>query len=120
MSMRAFAGTFFAILALFDASAFAHAELASANPPANSVVKVVPTENSIPFTEAVKAKFSSMEVLDPKNNRLEQGKPQAMPNDAKTLLVPIKPLAAGTYKVIWHAVSSDDSHKTKGAYEFSV
>ena len=120
MSLRAFTGAFLATLMLSSASAFAHAELASANPPVDAIVKVAPTEISITFTEAVEAKFSSIEVLDAKNNRLEQGKPQTMPNDAKTLHIPVKPLTAGTYKVMWHAVSSDDSHKTKGEYKFTV
>ena len=29
------------------------------------------------------------------------------------------PLAAGTYKVEWHAVSTD-THKTQGSYSFTV
>jgi len=120
MSIRSFAVTVAAGLMLFPASAFAHAELASANPPANGTVQVVPKEISITFSEAVEAKFSTIEVLDNKNQRLEEGKAQPAPNDPKTLRVMLKPLPAGTYKVIWHAVSSDDSHKTKGSYEFTV
>jgi methionine-rich copper-binding protein CopC len=31
----------------------------------------------------------------------------------------VKPLAAGTYKVIWHATDAD-THKTQGSYRFTV
>jgi len=107
-------------LALSNVTAFAHAELASANPPANGTVKAAPTEVSITFTEEVEPKFSNIEVLNDKNQRVEQGKAQTLPNDAKTLHIAVKPLTAGIYKVIWQAVSSDDSHKTKGTYEFTI
>jgi methionine-rich copper-binding protein CopC len=120
MSMRAFAVAFAAALLLFPASAFAHAELVSANPPVNGTVQAAPKEISITFSEAVEAKFSTIEVLDDKAQRFEEGKPEAAPNDPKTLRVMVKELRAGTYRVNWHVVSSDDSHKTKGTYEFTV
>jgi len=120
MSIRAFAVAFSTALMLSYANAFAHAELVSANPPANGTVQAAPNEISITFSEAVEEKFSTIEVLDDKAQRLDQGKPQTAPDDPKTLRVMVKPLRAGTYKVIWHAVSSDDSHKTKGTYEFTV
>jgi methionine-rich copper-binding protein CopC len=34
-------------------------------------------------------------------------------------VTPAAPLAAGTYKVEWHAVSVD-THKSEGAYRFKV
>jgi len=120
MSIRAFAVAFAAALMLSHANAFAHAELVSANPPANGTVQAPPEEISLTFSEAVERKFSTVEVLDSKNQRFEEGKPQPVPNDPKTLRVTVKPLRAGTYKVIWHAVSSDDSHKTNGSYEFTI
>jgi len=120
MSMRGFAVAFAAALLLFPASAFAHAELVSANPPVNGTVQAAPKEISITFSEAVEAKFSTIEVLDERAQRLDQGKPEAAPNDPKTLRVMVKALRAGTYRVNWHVVSSDDSHKTKGTYEFTV
>ena len=120
MSMRAFAVAFATTMMLSHAHAFAHAELVSANPPANGTVQTAPKEISITFSEAVEAKFSTIEVLDDKAQRLDQGKPEAAPNDPKTLRVMVKELRAGTYRVNWHVVSSDDSHKTKGTYEFTV
>jgi len=102
------------------APAFAHANLASSDPAAGATVQTAPTEISITFTEEVTPKFSSIEVLDPAGKRVDQGAAQTAPNDAKILSVAVKPLTAGTYKVIWHATAADDSHKTKGDYQFIV
>jgi methionine-rich copper-binding protein CopC len=35
------------------------------------------------------------------------------------LAVPVKPLAAGVYTVLWHATSVD-THKTEGHFTFTV
>ena len=101
-------------------SALAHADLASADPAAGATVKTAPTEVSITFTEEVEPKFSSIQVLDAGGKRVEEGAAHTAPDNEKLLSVGLKPLAPGTYKVIWHATAADDSHKTKGSYEFTV
>jgi methionine-rich copper-binding protein CopC len=48
------------------------------------------------------------------------GKPATDPANKKQLLVPVQEqLPPGDYKVEWHAVS-DDTHRVKGNYSFSV
>ncbi len=101
-------------------SALAHADLASADPAAGATVKSAPTEVSITFTEEVEPKFSSIQVLDAGGKRVDDGKAHTAPSNEKLLSIGLEPLAPGTYKVIWHAMSADDSHKTKGSYEFTV
>ena len=113
--------TLVAALALAGAgAALAHADLASADPAAGATVKTAPTTISITFTEEVEPKFSSIEVQDAKGTRVDAGKAETAPDNAKLLSVGLKPLAPGTYKVIWHATATDDSHKTKGDYAFTV
>jgi methionine-rich copper-binding protein CopC len=101
-------------------AALAHADLASADPAAGATVKTAPTAIAITFTEEVEPKFSSIEVQDAKGTRFDDGKAATAPDNAKLLSVKLKPLVAGTYKVIWHATAADDSHKTKGTYAFTV
>jgi len=101
-------------------SALAHADLASAEPAAGASVKTAPATLSITFTEEVEPKFSSIEVLDASGKRFDDGKAQTAPDNEKLLSIGLKPLTPGTYKVIWHATAADDSHKTKGSYEFTV
>jgi len=102
------------------AAALAHADLASADPASGATVKPAPTAISITFTEEVEPKFSTIEVQDAKGKRFDDGKATTAPDNAKLLSVKLKPLAPGTYKVIWHATAADDSHKTKGSYAFTV
>ena len=110
-----------AVLSLAGAGkALAHADLASADPAAGTTVKTAPTEVSIAFTEEVEPKFSSIEVLDAGGKRVDDGKAHTAPDNEKLLSVGLKPLAPGTYKVIWHAEAAEDSHKTKGNYVFTV
>jgi methionine-rich copper-binding protein CopC len=105
-----------AVLSLAGAgSALAHADLASADPAAGATVKTAPTEISITFTEEVEPKFSTIQVLDGGGKRVDDGKAHTAPDNAKLLSVGLKPLAPGTYKVMWHAMAADDSHKTKGS-----
>ena len=110
-----------AILSLAGAgTALAHADLASTDPAAGATVKTAPTEISITFTEEVEPKFSSIQVLDAGDRRVDDGAAHSAPDNEKLLSIGLKPLAPGTYKVIWHATAADDSHKTKGSYEFTV
>lgn len=108
-----------ALLSLAAASpALAHSELASAAPAVNSTVPQAPSEVSITFTEEIEPRFSSIHVLDPNGHRVDQGAAHAAANDAKLLVVSLKQLSPGTYKVQWQATSVD-SHKTKGSFQFT-
>src|SRR5437867_1608406 len=110
-----------AVLSLAGAgTALAHADLVSADPAAGVAVKTAPTEISITFTEEVEPKFSTIQVLDAAGQRVDDGKVHTATDNTKLLSIRLKPLAPGTYRVIWHATAADDSHKTKGSYEFTV
>lgn len=110
-----------AVLSLAGAgTALAHVDLASADPAAGATVKTAPTEIAITFTEEVEPKFSGIQVLDADGRRADEGAAHSAPDNEKLLSIGLKPLAPGAYKVIWHAMSADDSHKTKGSYEFTV
>jgi copper resistance protein C len=98
--------------------AFAHADLATSNPSAGSTVKTAPMEISITFSEEVEPRFSGIEVQDAEGQRVDQGEAHSAGDHAKVLNVGLKPLAPGTYKVIWHNTSVD-SHKEKGSFEFT-
>jgi len=100
-------------------AAFAHANLASAVPAAGATVQTAPTEVAITFTEEVAPKFSGIQVLDAKGTRVDAGESRTAPDNAKLLSVGLKTLSPGVYKVLWHAMSADDSHKTKGSFTFT-
>ncbi|VVN99678.1 copper homeostasis periplasmic binding protein CopC [Pseudomonas fluorescens] len=104
---------------LFAASSvLAHAHLKSQTPAADSTVSA-PTELRLVFSEGVEATFTKVSISKdgaqvPVKSLTTEG------SDKKTLVVtPAAPLAAGAYKVEWHAVSVD-THKSEGAYSFKV
>jgi periplasmic copper chaperone A len=104
---------------LIGQAAFAHAQLRSASPSADSTITLVPKEVTITFSEAVEPKFSTIEVTGSGGQRLDQGEPRLVGGDGKQLGVALAALPAGTYTVTWHATSVD-THKTDGTYQFSV
>jgi methionine-rich copper-binding protein CopC len=109
------------IVACLSASAaFAHAELQSAEPAAGSAVTPSPKEIRITFSEAVIPRFSGVELKDQAGKLIATGKAAVDPANRNVLVVPIgEELPPGTYKIEWHAVS-EDTHREKGTFSFSV
>ena len=102
----------------FATQAFAHANLVSATPAANSMAMSPPTELRLKFSEGIEIKFSKMKVTGPDKKAIETGQPKLDPDDNTVLIVPLMaPLPDGKYTVDWQAVSVD-GHKTNGSYSF--
>ncbi len=100
-------------------AASAHAFLKTATPPVGSTMPTAPAQIVIDYTEGVEPKFSSIEVQDASGTRMDASPVRTAPNDDKQLVVALKPLKPGSYKVTWH-VTSTDTHKTEGTYSFTV
>lgn len=104
---------------LSGGAAFAHPQLEASEPAAGATTSS-PKQIRIIFNEAVIPKFSGIEIKNKAGRTIAIGKSQADPADKKRLVVPLKEeLAPGEYRVDWHAVS-DDTHRVKGTYSFSV
>ena len=117
--MRIFLGVAaLAGFALFGGAVSAHAFLETSVPPVGSTLQQPPAEVSIHFTEGVEPLFSTIVVQDAAGARVDTGAVH-LEGDDTHLAVGLKPLTAGTYKVIWHATSVD-THKTQGSFSFTV
>jgi copper resistance protein C len=99
--------------------AFAHALLRKAVPGVGSTVHPAPADVTLTFSEGVEPTFSRIDVIDAAGAHVDLGNPALVGSDQKVLRVGLKPLAAGTYTVQWHATSVD-THKTEGKFTFSV
>ncbi len=75
-----------------------------------------PKQISLAFTAALNPALSGVEVTDAAGRDVEAAAPGV---DGSSMQVALKPLAAGTYHVAWHAVSVD-AHRTEGAYSFTI
>ena len=117
------------VLAISAAPALAHPKLLSTAPAANAAV--APTDKlTFHFSEELEGKFSGADVTATKmmmgnkmmahTMKIEGVKASVDPSDQRTMIVSLKsPLGPGTYKVDWHAVSTD-THRVAGTFVFSV
>jgi copper resistance protein C len=105
-----------ALVAGFASPAFAHAFLQHASPGAGDTLAGAPKEIALSFTEKLEPSFSGVTVTDADGHDVEaSGAVIAGPS----VTVALKPLGPGSYHVTWHAVSLD-THRTEGAYSFTV
>jgi methionine-rich copper-binding protein CopC len=103
-----------AILALAG-PAFGHAHLSKTTPAANSTVSA-PREVVLTFTEPLERAFSTIEIYDAMNKKVQADTTQVKDN---VMRLPLKSLPAGRYKVNWRVLSVD-THKTQGSFTFTV
>ena len=100
------------------AGASAHAKLVKSDPPEKG--QTTDKKNlELTFSEEISGKLSGAEVTDAKGAKVATTSMVDQGN--KGLMVMLnEPLKPGDYKVAWHAVASDDGHRTDGAVNFSV
>jgi methionine-rich copper-binding protein CopC len=100
-------------------AACAHAFLDHASPRVGSTIAVAPTEVTLWFTERLEPAFCSARVEDSAGRPVEAGK--ATVNDAQPdrLVLSLRPLPPGRYRVVWRVLSVD-THVTEGDYTFSI
>src|SRR5213596_2802100 len=92
----------------------AHAFLVRAEPRVGSKVTKAPSEVRVWFSEAVRARVSSIQVFDVSGKQVDKRDTHSAGANRVILCVSLVPaLTAGTYKVIWR-VTSIDTHVTDG------
>ncbi len=109
----------FALTLLTAPAAYAHAHLKRASPAVGSKVRLAPPRLSLWFTEDVEPAFSGIAVRNAEGANVARGKARLARGKRAELQIGLKPLPPGTYKVSWHALSTD-THKTHGSFSFTV
>jgi len=118
--MKTFASAALALALAFSfaAEASAHAKLVKSDP----AEKGQPTDKKnleLTFSEEISGKLSGAELTDAKGAKVATT--SMVDQNNKGLMVMAKEaLKPGDYKLAWHAVASDDGHRTTGAVNFSV
>ncbi|MBQ1096437.1 copper resistance protein CopC [Streptomyces sp. b94] len=98
--------------------ASAHAALTGSDPGQGTVVDKAPAQVSLAFSESVSMDDDSLRVLDPKGERVDDGRPSGTGGTTYTVKLHAG-LPDGTYTVTYQVVSAD-SHPVAGAYTFSI
>ena len=107
------------LLLLGIGPAFAHAFLDRAEPRVGSTVRSSPARVRVWFTEDLEPAFSTLEVVNERGERVDEGAPESDPASRALLQVPLKPLGPGLYRVKWRVLSVD-THVTEGDFSFRV
>ncbi len=113
---------FFGLLLIslvLPSAARAHAELDHTIPAPDSTVDAPLSEMTLVFTEQIEPAFSTVEIHDDDGNPISIDGAHIDVENMTTIHVPLKPLASGTYHVVWH-VTSVDTHGTEGEYTFHI
>jgi copper resistance protein C len=105
------------VLVLSSAGARAHAFLDHASPLVGSTVSAAPHEVRLWFTQALEPKFSAAQIRSSAGGVI--GTAHVDPGDPKELVIPVRALPPGKYKVDWKVLSVD-THRTEGSFGFEV
>ena len=123
MNMASFFKTAFLLGILTLATlthARAHAFIDHADPAVGGTVKPPPTGVRLWFTESLEAGFSRLQVFDTTGKEVDKKDARVDPKNPHEMSVSLPAgLGAGTYKVVWRAVSVD-THVTQGDFTFRV
>jgi copper resistance protein C len=71
------------------------------------------------FSEGIEPRFSRIELATSDGRAIATGPAVRDPADDKQLVLALRPLAPGRYRVSWHVVSVD-THRTEGEFSFTV
>jgi hypothetical protein len=99
--------------------AVGHASLVRTIPDAGSEVHESPAKLRLWFSGPLEPAFSTVEVLDRSEKRVDKGDPQVDGDDRQLLQVSVPRLPAGTYRVMWRVLSVD-RHVSKGDFTFDI
>jgi copper transport protein len=97
----------------------AHALPVQYSPAQNAVLKTPPTDVQITFSEHVNPDISTIVVVNPSNQEVDNRDSQVSA-DGYTMRVSLPLLPAGTYVVFWRSHSADDGHVAGGSYLFHI
>ncbi len=114
-----FVATVSLLLVGLIAPVYAHANLISSDPPANSVLASSPNRVTLYFTEQVEPKLTGAAVYDSNGKEVDTGY-RVDSADATILIINLPTLPSGVYTVAWHAISAVDGHHTSGSFPFGV
>ena len=103
-------------LALSAGAARAHAYLDHASPLVGSTVSA-PREVRLYFTQALEPRFSAAQLRSSSGSVVGSGHVDQA--DPKQIVIPVRGLAPGRYKVNWKVLSVD-THRTEGNFGFEV
>ena len=112
-------GAFLGLLLLIPSPLWAHAFPDHSDPRVGSEISTLPAQAKIWFDAELEPLFSTIEVLDANQKKVDKGDGRVNPGDHTMLEVSLPTLPAGTYQVSWSVVAHD-GHRTEGRFSFTI
>ena len=112
-------GVLSGLLLLVPTLLWAHAFPDHSDPRVGSQLKASPSQVRIWFDSELEPLFSSIEVLDAHQSKVDKGDGRVNPDDHTLLEAGVPPLAPGSYTVSWRVVAHD-GHPSEGRFPFEV
>ncbi|MBX3302922.1 MAG: copper resistance protein CopC [Nitrospira sp.] len=100
-------------------SALAHSQLVKAEPPRRAVLTKSPTQVRLWFNEKIEGDYASLVVLDAEKQPITETNPTLVPDDPKSIVLPLPELAPGKYSVKFRVLSVD-GHVVESTFDFTV
>ena len=112
-------GLAFAILLLSPSTVWSHASLVKSVPARRAQIFQSPAQVQLWFNERLEARFSSLTVIDSGGKRVDRGDVAVDNEDPKRILVGVKPLIPGQYKIRFRVLSVD-GHIVEDEFPFTI
>ena len=113
--------TLVALLAglIYTNQTYAHATLTKSEPPRRASLSVPPEHIQLWFNEEIEGSYASITVLDSDNNSVTETVPETVPDDLKSVVLPLPEIAPGRYTVEYRILSVD-GHVVESSFGFMV
>jgi methionine-rich copper-binding protein CopC len=108
-----------ALVLLVAGPAWPHAVLVRSSPARRATLTTPPERVQLWFNEAVEPRFSTVSVRDAAGQAVDLGDARVEPGDSKRLVVGVRPLGPGTYRVRFRVLSVD-GHVVEGEFAFAI
>ena len=99
--------------------AWPHASLVRSSPTRRATLTTAPDRVQLWFNEAIEPKFSRVSVWDAAGQEVDLGDARVEPEDPNRLIVGLKPLGRGTYRVRFRVLSVD-GHVVESEFPFTL
>ncbi|HYU18624.1 MAG TPA: copper resistance protein CopC [Chloroflexota bacterium] len=101
----------------------AHSEYDRSEPAAGATVAAAPASVQVWFTETLRSRGSTLEVVNERGDRVDNGDARVDTSDPdrKRMVVTLRSdLSPGVYTVRWQTVSADDGDEAEGRFAFGI
>ncbi len=109
----------FATLSIYGQPAFAHAKLIKSDPPNRASLNVAPKQIQLWFNEEIEGSFALISLLDANGKSVTDNNPELVPDDSRTVVLPLPEIEPGRYTVNFRIMSTD-GHVVESDYKFTL